>query len=335
MSKGKEDNILNQINSRTLQPGDFDDVVAMQLKCFPNMAIWTREQFDSILRIFPEGQFCIEHDGKVIASSCSLIIKKDQYKETSTWSEFTGNGYIKNHAPDGDTLYGMEIMVDPDFRNMKLARRLYEMRKRLAIQKNLKTISIGGRLPQYHKYQNEMDVYDYVHAVTDKKIFDTVLTTQIANGFAVKEILPNYLPRDIESCGYATYLEWANFQYRDSTESASSRYVRVAAVQYQMRTINSFDEFAEHCEYFVDVASDYRSDFVMFPEMLTMQLLSFMPQEKPAESARRLSEFTERYEKMFNSLAIKYNINIIGGSHLNVENDDLYNITSVQDVFMK
>jgi predicted amidohydrolase len=187
-------------------------------------------------------------------------------------------------------------------------------------------ISIGGRLPEYHKHQKKMNVYDYVTSVIDKKIFDPVLTTQLANGFSLKKILPDYLPNDKESCGFATYLEWTNFQFRNQTESTTSRYVRVAAVQYQMRTVKDFDEFASHCEYFVDVASDYRSDFVLFPEMLTMQLLSFMPVEAPAASARRLSDFTERYIQMFNHLAIKYNINIIGGSHLNVENDTLYNI---------
>lgn len=90
-----------------------------------------------------------------------------------------------------------------------------------------------------------------------------------------------------------------------------------------MRTLANFDEFASQCEYFVDVASDYRSDIVLFPEMMTMQLLSFMPKEQPAESARRLSEFTDRYVQLFNHLAIKYNLNIIGGSHLNVEDGNL------------
>ncbi|MBK7854924.1 MAG: bifunctional GNAT family N-acetyltransferase/carbon-nitrogen hydrolase family protein [Bacteroidetes bacterium] len=290
------------------------------------MKPWKREQFENILKVFQEGQICVEYNGEIIASSCSLIIDSNKYSETSSWHELTGNGFINNHESDGDTLYGMEIMVDPEYRNMKLARRMYDWRKRFAVTKNLKRIAAGGRVPNYCKHQKKMTVYEYVEAVTDKKIFDPVLTTQLANGFSLIKVLPDYLPNDKESCGYATYLEWTNFQYRTDKERISSRYVRVAAVQYQMRTRKDFDEFASHCEYFVDVASDYRSDFVMFPEMLTMQLLSFMPTERPEQSARRLSEFTSRYIEFFNHLAIKYNINIIGGSHLNVENDSLYNV---------
>ena len=326
MNKTEGKSILKKIKVRGMQLNDYPHIVELQLKCFPNMKPWNKDQFENIIRVFPDGQICVEYSGKIIASSCSLILDSSKYSEYSSWHELTGNGYINNHVSKGDTLYGMEIMVDPEYRNMKLARRMYELRKRLAVTKNLQRIAIGGRLPNYHKHQKKMSVYDYVNAVTDKRLFDPVLTTQLANGFALKKVLPDYLPNDKESCGYATYLEWTNFQYRDISEGTSSRYVRVAAVQYQMRTIRDFEEFASHCEYFVDVASDYRSDFVMFPEMLTMQLLSFMPTERPAQSARRLSEFTDRYINLFNHLAIRYNINIIGGSHLNVEDDTLYNI---------
>lgn len=326
MNKTENNSILKKIKLRKLEDRDYEDIVLLQLKCFPEMKPWKREQFENILKVFQEGQICVEYNGEIIASSCSLIIDSNKYSETSSWHELTGNGFINNHESDGDTLYGMEIMVDPEYRNMKLARRMYDWRKRFAVTKNLKRIAAGGRVPNYCKHQKKMTVYEYVEAVTDKKIFDPVLTTQLANGFSLIKVLPDYLPNDKESCGYATYLEWTNFQYRTDKERISSRYVRVAAVQYQMRTIKDFDEFASHCEYFVDVASDYRSDFVMFPEMLTMQLLSFMPTERPEQSARRLSEFTSRYIEFFNHLAIKYNINIIGGSHLNVENDSLYNV---------
>lgn len=316
-----------KIDIRNLTFKDYKDVVELQKQCFKDMKPWKWEQFENILNVFPDGQICIECDGKVIASSCSLIIDGGRYSPDLSWSEFTGEGYINNHQQSGDTLYGMEIMVHPEFQNMKLARRLYDMRKKLAIKLNLKKIAIGGRLPNYHLYQKEKSIDTYIEEVTDKKIFDPVLSTQLANGFQLKKALKDYLPNDKESCGYATYLEWENFQFKEKNGNVNADYVRVAAVQYQMRTISDFEEFAKHCKYFVEVASDYRSDFVLFPEMLTMQLLSFLPPDRPALAARMLSDFTSRYIEFFSDLAIKYNINIIGGSHLNVESDDLYNIS--------
>ena len=113
----------------------------------------------------------------------------------------------------------------------------------------------------------------------------------------------------------------------DLKRSKKIQYVRACAVQYQMRMINSFDDFARDCEYFVDVASDYRCDIMLFPEMITMQLLSFLPNKSPGTAIRQLDEFTAPYETLFSNLAIKYNINIIAGSHFTIENENLYNVS--------
>ncbi|ETO17734.1 hypothetical protein RFI_19582, partial [Reticulomyxa filosa] len=175
-----------------------------------------------------------------------------------------------------------------------------------------------------------MSVKEYVRQVMDKKLFDPVLTTQLANEFKLKRIIKDYLPGDKESGGYATYMEWVNLDYDPAGLNALriNPYVRVCAVQYRMRLVKNFDEFAHHCEYFIDVASDYKSDFVLFPEMFTMQLLSFLPNGRPGRAVRQLTAFTEQYIQFFSSMAVKYNTNIIAGSHLTVEDDDaLYNIS--------
>lgn len=317
-----------KVKCRNIRMDDFDSICALQLSCFPGMKPWKKDQFESILHIFPRGQFCVEYEGKIVASSCSLVISKSMYRETASWNELTHNGYISNHDPAGDTLYGMEIMVHPAYRQMKLARRLYEARKNLVREMNLRAILIGGRIPGYHLHASRMHVEEYVQQVIDKKIYDAVLTAQLSNGFVLKRLLPGYLPNDKESCGYGTFLEWSNLLYVNPKKAVrADPYVRITCIQYELRMLKNFEEFAESCEYFVDVASDYRSDFVVFPEMLTMQLMTFLPGKPPAESIRQLDGFTERYVDLFTRLAIRYNTNIIGGSHFVVENDDLYNVS--------
>jgi predicted amidohydrolase len=93
--------------------------------------------------------------------------------------------------------------------------------------------------------------------------------------------------------------------------------VRIASVQYQVRKVSSFEDFARQVEYFVDVAADYRSDFVLFPELFTIPLLSFEPQKlTPQQSMERITEYTQDYISLMQNMALSYNINIIGGSHL-------------------
>jgi len=106
---------------------------------------------------------------------------------------------------------------------------------------------------------------------------------------------------------------------------------RVAAVQYELRAISSFDEFAHQVEYFVDAVADYKADFAVFPELFTLQLLSIENRKVPAaEAIAALSSYTGRFKDMMSNLAVSYNVNIIGGSHPTREPDgEVYNISYV------
>jgi hypothetical protein len=128
-------------------------------------------------------------------------------------------------------------------------------------------IVLGGRIPGYRQYASEMSARQYVDKVIDKTLVDPVLTAQLANGFVLKRLLQHYLPSDEESLGWATFLEWSNLDYQPDPNRrlVAARRVRICAVQYQMRRVADFDEFARQCEYFVDVASDYKCDFILFP----------------------------------------------------------------------
>jgi predicted amidohydrolase len=100
----------------------------------------------------------------------------------------------------------------------------------------------------------------------------------------------------------------------------------VAIVQYPMRAISSWDQFETQCEFFVDVAADHRSDFLLFPELFTLQLLSLVKQTRPGHAARALAEFTPRFLKLFSDLSVRYNTNIIAGSHFVDEPEGLFNV---------
>src|SRR5512135_3784692 len=187
-----------QIIIRQMRPEDYDQIVQLQLKCFPGMKPWQKEQIESQLSIFPEGQICIEYEGRIVASSSSLILNFALYNEWHNWKEITDGGFIRNHDPEGNTLYGIEIMVDPEFRKMRLARRLYDARKKLARDRNLMRIVLGGRIPGYAEYKDQMTAREYVEKVMSKVLYDPVLTTQLANGFVVKRLLKSYLYSDKE-----------------------------------------------------------------------------------------------------------------------------------------
>jgi predicted amidohydrolase len=127
---------------------------------------------------------------------------------------------------------------------------------------------------------------------------------------------------------YGVFMEWLNPEHHPKG-TAPVRNVRVAAVQYEMRPITSFEQFAQQCEFFIDTAAEYRADFLLFPEMLTNQLQVLVLAPDSSSTARRLDDFTSRYVELFTRLAMKYDVNIIAGSHLTVEGGKLYNISSL------
>lgn len=310
---------------RQLELADFDAVVALQLACFPKMQPWEPTQFASQIERFPQGQVGIEIDEQLVATASCLIVDESDYSAWNDWSRISANGTIENHDPDGDTLYGIEIQVHPEFRGMRLARRLYEARKQLCRECNLARILIGGRIPGYAAHKDKMSAPVYVEAVMARRFIDPVLTTQLANGFVLKQLVPDYLPSDEDSSGYATMLEWSNLEYvpRSTTARARQRTdrVRVSTVQYPMRAIHSFDEFAQQVRFYVDTASDYNADFLLFPELFTLQLLSLTKGSQPGEAARVLAGFTPDYLDLCHDLAVKYNVNIIGGSQFEIQDD--------------
>jgi predicted amidohydrolase len=327
MSRLQLEQFERQIEVRPLVLDDYERLRDLQLACFPSMAPWTRAQIQSQTQIFPEGQICVTYAGRIVASSCSLIVDFDHYEDWQDWNKISDNGYIRNHDDEGDTLYGIEIMVDPEYRGFKLARRLYDARKALVRERNLRSIIIGGRIPGYGRHADEMSAREYVEKVMAKELFDPVLTAQVANGFSLRRLIPNYLPDDEESRGFATFLEWDNIDYvppgRRRFQAVSI--ARICVVQYKMRPIDYFDRFKAQVEYFVDTASDYKSDFIVFPELLTTQLLSTFRGDRPAESVRKLAEYTPKYLETMRDLAVNYNVNILGGTQFTLDEGDLYN----------
>lgn len=317
-----------KIRLRQLTLEDFPELVAMQKLCFPDMAPWGRDQIESQLKLFTEGQLCLEYQGQLVASASSLIVDYDRYDEWHDWRRVSDEGYIRNHTPTGDTLYGIEIMVSPEFRGMHLARRLYDARKDLCRELNLARIVIGGRIPGLGAQPADMTAREYVEKVIERGLYDPVLTTQVANGFVLRELIPDYFPSDAASRGYATHLEWTNLDYVRDPRQKWYRVsdVRLCAVQYRMRPIGSWEEFEAQCSFFVDAAAQSKADFVLFPELITNQLIGLERQSTPADAVRGLAELTPKYLDFFSRTAIRHNVNIVGGSQFTLEDDRLFNV---------
>ncbi len=110
-----------------------------------------------------------------------------------------------------------------------------------------------------------------------------------------------------------------------------SRPVRVCAVQYALRPVASPEEFARRVEAFVDVGDDYDADLIVFPELLTAQLIGCLPAGlKPAEAMREIADsHTALYDGLFTRLADQYQRIIVAGTHPRRSKGRICNTASV------
>jgi predicted amidohydrolase/ribosomal protein S18 acetylase RimI-like enzyme len=316
---------------RNLQLNDYEDMVEILKHLYQtiNMDGWDYNQIKKLLKVFPEGQICIEDKGKVVAFALSLIIDEDDFDDNHTYEEITGNETFSTHNPNGNILYGIEVCVDKEYHGMRLGRRLYDARKELCEQLNLKSIVAGARMPGFAQHKDKMKSREYLEKVRSKEIYDPVLSFQLSNDFHVRKILRDYLPNDDQSNAYAALIEWNNVYYQRKKKLVGGKktWVRVSLVQWQMRPMGSLETFFETVEFYVDAVSGYKADFLLFPELFNAPLMGKFNNLDSARAIRKLAEYTEDIKQRFINYAVEYNINIIAGSMPLYKNGHLYNVS--------
>lgn len=319
---------------RNTRPEDYQDIAQIMDAVYPNMGgAWSRTAFESQVARFPEGQICIEDSGRVVGAAIGVIVDYDKYTDKHSYAEITANGTLSNHDPNGDTLYGVDMFVHPEYRGLRLGRRLYDARKELVENLNLRRMVVGGRIPGYEEYKTELTPKQYIARVKNREAHDPILSFQLANDFHIRRVVKAYAPQDKESGAYAVLLEWINIYYEENPKliGAAKPVVRVGALQWQMRPVSSVEQFSDQVEYFVDVVAGYNADFVLFPEYFNAPLmpLAFSGGEDrtDADAIRDLSTFTDMIFEQMIELAVSYNINIIAGSVPLYKDSVLHNVS--------
>ena len=165
-------------------------------------------------------------------------------------------GTFNTHTYSGDTLYGADIAVHPEFRRRGVSKRLYQKRLQLLRAYNLRRMVAYGRIPDYHLVSGKMTAEAYVAQVVAGEMWDSALKAHLDAGYTVKRVLLDFV-EDEKSLNFATWLELPNPAYRPERRQIAApplkrpvRTMRVCAAQYLMRPIQTWAEFEQQVTFF-------------------------------------------------------------------------------------
>lgn len=321
---------IENIELKYLSIDDYQELKTAMIASYTNFpnSYWREHQIDTLIKKFPEGQVVLKINNLIVGCALSIIVDYDKFDDQHTYQEITGDYMFSTHSPDGDVLYGIDVFIKPEFRGLRLGRRLYDYRKELCERLNLKGVAFGGRIPNYHKYSNDISPKEYIAKVKRKEINDPVLNFQMANDFHPEKLLKGYQEGDEASGEYAVLLKWDNIYYTKPQKKAETTktLIRLGLIQWQMRPYKNLEELMQQVEYFVDAVSGYRSDFALFPEFFNAPLMAENNHLSEPAAIRELAKHTEAIVEQFTKLSISYNINIISGSMPEIIDGRLYNV---------
>lgn len=323
-----------EVTVRRWREEDIDAVIAIQRAAYPDYSDdeqYGRRKFGLALAAFPDGQLLAEVDGRVVGYATALIVQIDD-TATYTYDELTGQGSFSSHNQAGDTLYGADIGVHPDYQGLGVAQALWQGRREILQRYNLRRMLAYGRLLGFSAHAGEMTAREYVEDVVAGKYYDRALTAHLRAGYRVIDLRLD-LTTDPSSLDWATILELENPDYRADLRQVAvsplrrvARRMRVCAAQYLMRPLSTWAQFVQGIEFFVEAAETYHCHFLVMPELFTVQLLTTMPEINERDAMARLADMHADYCGVFQELARSRGMHIVAGSTPVRREGALYNV---------
>lgn len=172
----------------------------LQQIVFPTLApeeLFSAQKYLKHIELFPEGQFVAiarvkDHD-MVVGATTTYRTHFDFDDIEHTYIEAIAGGWLTNHNPHGEWLYGVDVSVHPQFRGLKIARKLYDARRELTRRLNMRGEIAGALLPGYELHSEHMSIAQYALRVKQGRLQDPTLSVQLKMGFEVRGILYDHI----------------------------------------------------------------------------------------------------------------------------------------------
>jgi GNAT superfamily N-acetyltransferase len=195
-----------------VEPDHYSAIIEICELVYPTERPYSLAELEDHRQVFPQGQFVALDSltGDVAGVHFTLRLRMMDFHLDDSWDVLTAGGSFLDHAPDGHTLYGADIMVHPKHQHHGLGRALTEQARQLVQDESLWRMVGASRLPGYGKHREAMPIEQYVEAVIRRELSDPVLSVHLKDGWSAVRPIHGYLQHDDDSAGWAEVIQWVN-----------------------------------------------------------------------------------------------------------------------------
>jgi GNAT superfamily N-acetyltransferase len=193
----------------------YEEVKALMQACFADMgSIYsTYEELELLSSLYPHGQILFFANDELVAANFSRIVPFDKYKLRHTQVDCANLDSFLNDAINGDSVYGLDVIVKPDYQSSKIGKQIVKEFLDRVFSGNFKYMLGISRIVNYHKYADSMSALEYAEEVKARRINDPVLGFHFSYGCEIIGDSPDFNVMDVASAGEGIIIGVKNPEY--------------------------------------------------------------------------------------------------------------------------
>ncbi|NET44014.1 type I polyketide synthase [Okeania sp. SIO2B3] len=230
------ENKFYQLRHPTIE--DLPDLIALEALCWPENIRVDNEEIQRRILQYPQGQFVLAVENKIIGAIYSQRINSIQLLEGKTYLQVPSL-----HTESGDVIQLLAVNILPEMQSQGLGDRLLEfMLQYCTLMGNAEKI-VAVTLCRNYQDHSSMSITEYIHHKSESGLLvDQLLRFHQLHGAKIQKVMPGYRPQDIENQGYGVLVEY-DVQHRQRFDS-----VIVAKKQPEkVKLITNIDEIVADC----------------------------------------------------------------------------------------
>jgi acyl transferase domain-containing protein/NAD(P)-dependent dehydrogenase (short-subunit alcohol dehydrogenase family)/acyl carrier protein len=189
---------------RHAQETDLPVLEALEKSCWDADLCSSADVLRKRVERYPEGQFVLEADGKVLGAVYSQRIA--DIEEVKSVSMTTVE---QLHTREGSVIQLLALNVFPHVQNRNYGDQLLEfMLQRCMLVNGIRKVIGVTRCKDYHKYRH-IPKPEYIHLRNERgRLVDTTLRLHESHGAVISQVLPGYRPADLKNLCYGVLVEY-------------------------------------------------------------------------------------------------------------------------------